>query len=209
MVPPPPTMGVILAGGLSRRMGGGDKPLLTIGERTLLQCVAERLTPQCETVILNANRNPTRFEGMNLPVVPDSIAGHPGPLAGILAALDWAATHHEALEWVVSVPGDTPFIPPDLVQQLQEARQKAGRPLACAASGGQVHFAVGLWPVSLRRDLRRVLVETDMRSIRDWAQLHGYAQASWPAVPLDPFFNVNRPDDLDHARALAQLEGFR
>jgi molybdopterin-guanine dinucleotide biosynthesis protein A len=192
---PPPTLGVILAGGLSQRMGGNDKPLLAFEGFTLL-----------ESMILNANGDLSRFENMRFPIVPDSVAGHLGPLAGILTALDWTAAHRPDIDWVVSVPGDTPFIPQDLVRQLHEARRRSERPLACASSGSQVHFAVGLWPVSLRNDLRQMLLEKGMRSVRDWVRLHGYAEASWPLDPVDPFFNINTPDDLAEASVLAQQE---
>jgi len=202
----PPTLGVILAGGLSRRMGGRDKPLLSLGGGTLLESVAQCLAPQCQHLILNANGDPSRFEGLGVPVVPDTIPGHHGPLAGILTALEWTATHHPGIEWVVSVPGDTPFIPRDLVQRLHDARREARHPLAYASSGSQVHFAIGLWPVCLRQDLHRAIEEKGMRSIRDWAGLHGYAEACWPAEPVDPFFNINTPEDLAQARALAQRE---
>ncbi len=208
LAPPPPTVGVILAGGLSRRMGGGDKSLLTIGERTLVQCVAERLAVQCARLILNVNGDPARFDDMNLPIVPDTLADHPGPLAGILAALEWAAVHAPSVEWVVSVPGDTPFIPGDLVERLHEDRRASGLPLVCASSASRRHFAVGLWPVSLRHDLRSAMVGRGTRSIREWAGPHGLAEASWPEDPVDPFFNVNTPDELDRARALAQRKDF-
>lgn len=204
----PPTLGVILAGGLSRRMGG-DKTLLVFEGLTLLEHVAQRLAPQCESVVINANSDLSRFENMRFPVVPDSIAGYLGPLAGILTALEWSAVHRPDIEWVVSAPGDTPFIPQDLVQRLHEARLESGQSLACALSGSQVHFAVGLWPVSLRHDLRQTLLEKDMRSVRDWARLHGYAEASWPLEPVDPFFNINTPDDLAEASVLAQREWVR
>jgi molybdopterin-guanine dinucleotide biosynthesis protein A len=205
---PPPTLGVILAGGLSRRMGGDDKVLLAFDGLTLLEHVAQRLVLQCEGVVLNANRDLSRFETMPFPNVPDSIAGHLGPLAGILMALDWTAAHRPDIEWVVSVPGDTPFIPQDLVRKLHEARRESERPLACASSGSQVHFAVGLWPVSLRHDLRHMLLKENMRRVGDWAQLHGYAEASWPIEPVDPFFNINTPDDLVEANILAH-QGLR
>jgi molybdopterin-guanine dinucleotide biosynthesis protein A len=201
---PPPTLGVILAGGLSRRMGGDDKVLLAFEGLTLLEHVAQRLASQCEGVLLNANRNLSRFETMPFPIVPDSIAGHLGPLAGILTALDWTAAHRPGIEWVVSVPGDTPFIPQDLIRKLHEARRRSERPLACASSGSQVHFAVGLWPVSLRHDLRQAVLENGMRRVGDWARLHGYAEASWPIDLADPFFNINTPDDLVEANILAQ-----
>lgn len=205
----PPTLGVILAGGLSRRMGGGDKVLLTVEGRTLVEHVTQRLAPQCEGVILNANGELPRYENLHLPVVPDSIAGHLGPLTGILTALEWSATHRPHIEWVVSVPGDTPFIPLDLVRHLHEARRRSDQELACASSGQQVHFAVGLWPVSLREDLRRMLLDENMRRIGDWVGRHGYAQASWPIDPVDPFFNINTPDDWAQATTFSERERMR
>jgi molybdenum cofactor guanylyltransferase len=201
---PPPTLGVILAGGLSRRMGGGNKSLLVFEGLTLLEHVAQRLAPQCESLIINANSEFPSFENLPFPVVPDLVGGSLGPLAGILTALEWTATHRPGIEWIASIPGDTPFIPLDLVPQLHEARHEARRPLACASSGSQVHFAVGLWPVSLRQDLRQALLENGMRSVSDWAGLHGYAEASWPVEPVDPFFNINTPDDWAEAKVLAQ-----
>jgi molybdopterin-guanine dinucleotide biosynthesis protein A len=203
---PPPTLGVILAGGLSRRMGGSDKARLALGERTLTEHVAERLKPQCAGVILNANGDPSRFESMRLPVVPDNVAGHPGPLAGILAGLEWSAAHRPDIGWIVSAPADTPFIPGDLVLRLHQACRETGKPMACSASASRTHFAVGLWPVSLRYDLRRTLVDEGRRSVRDWLDRHGHAEASWPAEPQDPFFNINTPEDLHRAEALAKQE---
>ncbi len=188
-------------------MGGGDKVLRTVGALTLLQHATQRLAPQCDGMIVNANGDISRFGTSPHPVVPDSIGGHLGPLAGILTALDWSAAHRSDIEWVVSIPGDTPFIPLDLVGRLHGARIESGVPLAFASSGTQVHFAVGLWPVSLRQDLRRALLEKDIRSVREWAGLHGYAQASWPIAPADPFFNINTPDDLAEAGRLAQQGG--
>jgi molybdopterin-guanine dinucleotide biosynthesis protein A len=203
---PPPTLGVILAGGLSRRMGGNDKALLPLADRTLLEHAIDRLAPQCESVILNANSDSSRFERVSLPVVPDSVPDHPGPLAGILAALEWGVAHRPDIAWVVSAPADTPFIPRDLVLRLHEACQDSRKPIACAASGSQTHFAVGLWPVSLRHDLRYSLVEKGTRSIREWLSRHGHAEVSWPVDPVDPFFNINTPEDLKHAEILALAE---
>jgi molybdopterin-guanine dinucleotide biosynthesis protein A len=203
---PPSTLGVILAGGLSRRMGGTDKALLSLAGRPLVEHVAERLGPQCESVLLNANGDPSRFSRMQFPVVPDSVPDHPGPLAGILAALEWSAAHWPDIAWVVSAPADTPFLPMDLVLRLHAACQETRKPIACAASGSQAHFAVGLWPVSLRHDLRQVLVNQGMRSIRDWLDRHGHAEASWPITSNDPFFNINTPEDLRHAETLVQQE---
>jgi molybdopterin-guanine dinucleotide biosynthesis protein A len=203
---PPPTLGVILAGGLSRRMGGTDKALLSLAGRPLVEHVVDRLAPQCESVILNANGDPSRFRSMPLPVIPDSVPDHPGPLAGILAALEWSAAHRPDVAWIVSAPADTPFIPMDLVPRLHEACAESHKPMACAASGSQAHFAVGLWPVPLRHDLRQAVLNEGMRSIRDWLDRHGHAEAAWPVEPADPFFNINTPEDLRHAEVLAQQE---
>jgi molybdopterin-guanine dinucleotide biosynthesis protein A len=194
---------LILAGGLARRMGGGDKPLTRIGGATILDRVIERLSPQCARLVLNANGDPARFADTGLPVVPDSIPGFAGPLAGILAGLDWAAENVPDVDDVVSVPGDCPFLPRDLIAHLHLARQTSRLPLACARSGGQPHPVVGLWPVALRGDLRRALTEEGVRKIDQWTARHGVAFADWQAEPLDPFFNVNTPDDAAEAARLA------
>ena len=201
----PPTLGLILAGGLARRMGGGDKARLTIGGVSILDRVLARLSPQCDGIVINANGDPARFADTRLPVVPDGVADFPGPLAGILAGLDWAAENRRGIEWVASVPGDCPFLPTDLVERLHEVRAAAGTPLACARSGEWRHPVVGLWPVALRHDLRRALVEQELRKIEIWTGRHGVALAEWPAAPVDPFFNVNTPDDAVEAERLAAL----
>jgi len=199
-------LGLVLAGGLARRMGGGDKARISIGGATILERVLARLTPQCAAVILNANGDPARFADAGLAVVPDSVPGFAGPLAGILAGLDWAAAHRPEIADVASVPGDCPFLPPDLVARLSAARAAAGAPLACARSGEWRHPVVGLWPVKLREDLRHALVEEDLRKIEIWTGLHGIAVADWPAAPVDPFFNVNTPQDAAAAERMAALE---
>jgi molybdopterin-guanine dinucleotide biosynthesis protein A len=201
----PLTLGVLLAGGLARRMGGGDKPLRTIAGRTILERVIERLAPQCHRLILNANGDPARFAFTGLPVVPDDVPGFAGPLAGILAALDWAAAHRPELEWVASAAADSPFLPHDFVSRLHAARAAAGVPLACAESGGQAHPVNALWPVALRTDLRQALVVEDMRKIDRWTARHGIARADWPDRPVDPFFNANTPEDLDEAERLLSV----
>ncbi len=190
-------------------MGGGDKPLLTLSGRTLLASVERRLTPQCAGIILNANDDPSRFSGVRLPVVPDSVAGRPGPLAGVLTALEWAAAHRPEVEWVISVPGDTPFIPPDLVSRLHARREAERKPLACAASGPREHYTVGLWPAALRHDLRHALTIEGLRRVGDWMKARGLATASWPTEPFDPFFNINSPEDLMVARGLVEHEAAR
>ncbi|AMJ63329.1 molybdenum cofactor guanylyltransferase MobA [Bosea sp. PAMC 26642] len=198
----PPTLGLLLAGGLARRMGGGDKPLRTIAGRTILAHVIERLAPQCEGLLVNANGDPARFAAYGLPVVADSVPDFAGPLAGILAGLDWMAQHRSDLHWLVSVAADTPFIPRDLVVRLHQAREQAGVPLACAASGGWTHPVIGLWPVRLREELRHALTVEGERKIDRWTARHGCASAEWPVTPVDPFFNANRPDDLAEAERL-------
>jgi molybdopterin-guanine dinucleotide biosynthesis protein A len=149
---------VVLAGGLARRMGGGDKPLRLLAGRPLLTHVLERLGPQVQGLVLNANGDPARFSEWGLPVVADSIPDYAGPLAGVLAALDWMAAARPGVEWLVSAAGDCPLLPLDLVARLHQARAAAGTPMACAASEGQTHPPVGLWPVALRDDLRAALL---------------------------------------------------
>ena len=199
----PPTLGLVLAGGLARRMGGGDKALLRIGSATILERVLDRLTPQCSRLILNANGDPKRFAFTGLPVIADEVPDFAGPLAGVLAALDWAATHAPDTAWIASVPGDCPFLPRDLVARLHAARSAADQPLACARSGEWRHPVVGLWPVALRADLRRALVDEDLHKIEVWTARHGIAIADWPVTPVDPFFNVNTPDDAAAADRIA------
>jgi molybdopterin-guanine dinucleotide biosynthesis protein A len=199
----PPTFGLILAGGLARRMGGGDKPRTKIGGATILSRVVERMKPQCTRLILNANGDPARFSDTGLPVIADNVPDFAGPLAGILAGLDWAAQHTPDTPYIASVPGDCPFLPRDLVKRLHEAREHDGAPLACARSGEWRHPVVGLWPVALRDDLRKALVKEDLRKIEIWTARHGVALADWPDQPVDPFFNVNTPEDAAAAEKLA------
>lgn len=198
----PPTLGLLLAGGLARRMGGGDKPLRLIAGRTILAHVIERLGPQCDGLLVNANGDPARFADYGLPVVADSVPDFAGPLAGILAGLDWMAENRPELHWLVSVAADTPFIPGNLVARLHAARDAQDVPLACAASGGWTHPVIGLWPVRLREELRHALTVEDERKIDRWTARHGCASAEWPVAPVDPFFNANKPDDLAEAERL-------
>ncbi|GAU81104.1 molybdenum cofactor guanylyltransferase MobA [Bosea sp. BIWAKO-01] len=198
----PPTLGLLLAGGLARRMGGGDKPLRLIAGRSILAHVVDRLGPQCDGLLINANGDLSRFADFGLPMVADGVPGFAGPLAGILAGLDWMAAHRPGHAWMVSVAADTPFIPRDLVHRLHAAREAGNVPLACAASGGWDHPVIGLWPVALRDDLRHALTVEDERKIGRWTARHGVAAAEWPVDPVDPFFNANHPDDLVEAEQL-------
>jgi len=199
----PPTLGLVLAGGQARRMGGGDKAAIKIGGRTILERVLARLDPVCDGVVLNANGDPARFARYGLTVLADSIAGFAGPLAGILAGLDWAAAHRPDIEWVASAPGDCPFLPADFVTRLHAARIAQQTPLACAQSGKWRHPVAALWRVDLREDLRHALVVEDLHRVEVWTARHGVAHAHWPDTPIDPFFNVNTPEDVAEAERLA------
>jgi len=203
----PATPAILLAGGLARRMGGGDKPMRTIGDRTILDRVIARLAPQCDGLVLNANGDPARFAAYGLPVIADSVADFPGPLAGILAGLDWAATHRPNITWVLSAAADCPFLPRDLVLRLHRARVEQNAELAVASSGGQSHPVIGLWSVALREELRHALVVEDVRKIDRWTARYKLATVSWPVAPLDPFFNANTTDDIAQAERLAVLDG--
>jgi molybdopterin-guanine dinucleotide biosynthesis protein A len=197
----PATLGVVLAGGRARRMRGNDKTRIRVGGVTILERTLERLRPQCATLIINAN-DPEHFAATRLPVVADSVADFAGPLAGILAGLDWTAAHAADIAFVVSVPGDSPFLPRDLVARLHQARIEAGATIAGAHSNGRLHPVVALWPVALREDLRRALDE-GVRRVRDFSARYPLAAADWPAAPFDPFFNINTPEDVAEAERLA------
>ena len=197
-----PVVGVLLAGGLSRRMGGGDKTLRLLGGRPLLQHVIDRMRPQVATLVINANGDPARFAPFGLAIVADSVPDFAGPLAGILAGLDWAAEHRPDYAYVVSVATDAPFLPTDLVARLSEGMEREGADLACAASGGQPHPVIGLWPVALRGDLRHALTAQGIRKVDVWTARYKLATVEFAAGPIDPFFNANRPDDLERAAIL-------
>jgi molybdopterin-guanine dinucleotide biosynthesis protein A len=198
--------GVLLAGGLARRMGGGDKPMRTIAGRTILQRVIARLAPQCDRLILNANGDPARFAAFGLPVIADGVPDFPGPLAGILAGLDWAAANRPEVPYMLSAAADCPFLPRDLVARLADAREKENAELAVAASDGQSHPVIGLWKVALRDELRHALVKEDIRKIDRWTARYKLATVTWPTTPLDPFFNANTVEDITEAERLAALD---
>lgn len=190
-------LGVILAGGQATRMGGGDKGLLSLGTGTILSHVIDRLNPQVDALTLNANGDAARFSDLDIPVVPDSIGGFAGPLSGVLAGLDWAAT--QGASHIVTAAADTPFFPCDLVPQLVMAADEKGVQIALAATPGGRHPTFGLWPVALRDDLRDAL-QDGLRKVVLWTDKHGAATAEFPHD--DAFFNVNTPDDLTKAKAM-------
>jgi molybdopterin-guanine dinucleotide biosynthesis protein A len=201
------TPGVVLAGGLARRIGGGDKPLCEIAGQTILARVIARLEPQCEDLLLNANGDPLRFASFGLPVIADDVNGFPGPLAGILAGLGWAAVHRPDAPWILTAPGDCPFLPRNLVVRLRYAVSAEGAELAVAASQGRSHPVIGLWKVGLRSALHEALVVEGLRKVESWTARCRVATVAWPAEPVDPFFNANTVEDLAKAERLAALEG--
>jgi molybdopterin-guanine dinucleotide biosynthesis protein A len=191
-----PIAGLILAGGQSRRLGGGDKALLSISGRTLLDRVIERVAPQAAPLLLNVNGDPRRFAGFGLPVVADCIAGQVGPLAGILAGLEWLRNNRPEILWMASFPTDAPLLPRDLVDRLRFAVDRQAADLGCALSGGRSHPVIGLWPVRLSGALRHALVVEGARAVHAWSAGYVVAHAEWPSADADPFFNVNTPDDI-------------
>jgi molybdopterin-guanine dinucleotide biosynthesis protein A len=180
-------------------MGGGDKALSLLAGRTLLDRAIARARPQLDELLLNANGDAARFAGTGLTIISDTIENYAGPLAGILAALEWARAQRPLCTHLISFASDTPFFPTDLVARLIRAAQEEQKPLACAASGGRPHPVFGLWPVALADDLRHAMLHENMRKVDAWTARHGVALAQYPVLQFDPFFNINRAGDLQEA----------
>lgn len=193
--------GVILAGGLARRMGGQDKAFITLDGKPLLDHAIARLAPQVDAIAINSNSDAALFTAYPHPLIPDADDSRAGPLAGVLAGLTHAAG--QGATHIVTAAVDTPFFPPDLVARLRAAAQGENVPLACAMTGGRTHPVFGLWPVSLRDDLAAAMAD-GMRKVDRWTAKHGCAAVPFSADPFDPFFNVNTPEDLARAMILAQ-----
>lgn len=190
---------VILAGGLARRMGGGDKPLMMLSGRPILSHIIDRIAPQTNKLIINTNSSEAFFEEFNLPIVADSIDGFAGPLAGILAGMDWVASNMPKCRFMISVPGDGPFIPTDLVEKLMKPILDGRATLSVASSGGRTQPVVGLWDVTLRDELRSAIVEEDIHKVDLWTGRYEISEVDFPIENYDPFFNANRPDDMSKA----------
>jgi molybdenum cofactor guanylyltransferase len=198
--------GVILVGGQSRRMGGGDKGLLDLGGKPMLAHVIERLAPQVGRLVINANGDPSRFAPFRLPVVADTVPDFAGPLAGVLAGMRWSRANAPAARWIATAAGDAPLLPRDLVGRCIQALDGGQGAIALAQSAGELHPVIGLWPVALADDLEAQLA-AGVRKVLAWTDRHGTVPVPFPFVKvggqdLDPFFNANTPRELDDLRAL-------
>lgn len=198
---------VLLAGGLSRRMGGQDKMLRHLGGQSILARVIARVEPQVGRLLLNANGDPARFAEFGLPVAADVQGDHAGPLAGVLTGMEWARANAPDCPWVMTAPTDAPFLPCDLAARLLAAVEGEGADMACASSGGRHHPVCGLWPVRLAGELRRAMVDEDIRKVDIWTGRYRLAVAEWPCDPVDPFFNANRPEDMAEAERILAESG--
>ena len=204
-------VGVVLAGGLSRRMfagasGAGDKALLDLSGRPMLEHVIARLAPQVSTVVINANGDPSRFAAFALPVIADTVEGFVGPLAGVLAGLRWAKSHAPSAHWIVTASADAPLLPAELVERLPAALEPRPNAIAIARSDGHLHPVIGLWPVALADDLETALRD-GVRKVLAWTDRHGTVPVDFPLLPagsrsIDPFFNANTPAELQELRDL-------
>lgn len=198
----PAVFGVLLAGGLGRRMGGGDKFMQPLAGRPLLAHVIERARPQVAGLIINANGDPARLASYRLPVAADVVEGFVGPLAGILTGLEWVRAHVPGCGWLASFATDTPFFPDNLVARLLDSVRAEEADIGCAASGGRTHPVFGLWPVALAPALRLAVTTEGVRKIDAWTARYRVAIARFFSDPYDPFFNVNEAADLQRAEAL-------
>lgn len=194
--------GVLLAGGLSRRMGGGDKCLRPLGGQTILARIVARAQPQVAALMLNANGDPARFAPYGLPVRADLVEGYAGPLAGVLTGMAWAREALPGCRWLASFACDAPFLPLDLVACLVAALESNGADLACARSAGQSHPVFGLWPVPLHDALQRAMTEEGLRKVDLFTARYKLVEVEFPCAPIDPFFNTNRPEDLEAAERM-------
>jgi molybdopterin-guanine dinucleotide biosynthesis protein A len=197
---------IVLAGGRATRLGGGDKPLRTLGGRPMLAHILARLRPQVDTIALSANGDPGRFAEYRLPVLADA-GRQSGPLSGILSGMRWADS--AGYGCLLSVAGDTPFFPPDLAMRLGSATAAQPDHIAVASSHGHVHPVFALWPVSLAGELERFLAESASYSVAAFLERHetisvDFAAASVGGKTIDPFFNVNTPQDLAEAEAIVR-----
>jgi molybdopterin-guanine dinucleotide biosynthesis protein A len=202
MPPEPNICGLLLAGGQSRRMGGGDKCLMELGGQTLLRRLIATAAPQVGPLVLNTNSDPALFRDYGLPIAPDVVDGYAGPLAGVLTGLEWAAANAPHCDWVASFASDAPFAPTDLVSRMRTAIEREDSDMACASSAGRDHPVFALWPVRLAAELRAAVVTEGVRKVDTWTARYTLARAEFGTAGGDPFFNINRPEDLAAAEVL-------
>ncbi len=201
-----PVAGVLLAGGLSRRMGGGDKNLLALAGRSILSHTIERVQPQVDTLVLNANGPADRFSDFELEVIPDVIEGYAGPLAGILTGMEWVCENKPDCKWLATFPTDAPFLPRDLVARLLSAIDDEQADLACATSKGRTHPPIAIWPVHLKNELRSAMIDEEMRKIDLWTSRYKISHVAFEDTGIDPFFNINQPENLAEAERYLKNE---
>ncbi|HEY9163269.1 MAG TPA: molybdenum cofactor guanylyltransferase MobA, partial [Magnetovibrio sp.] len=199
-------LGVILAGGLARRFGGGDKCLIELDGKPLLDHVIARAAPQVDRLLLNANGDPARFQSYGLEVVADVVEGYAGPLAGVLTALEWARDHAPDVAWVASFAADAPLVPTDVVARMVAAIGEQGADMACAMSDARTHPVMALWPVSIAPALRAALVDEDLRKIDKFTARYKTIHVDFPFTDFDPFLNINTPEELEQATRLLKGE---
>jgi molybdopterin-guanine dinucleotide biosynthesis protein A len=202
-------IGVILAGGQSRRFGGGDKFLKKLNGKLLIDHVVDRVRSQTGDLIINSNSDAVLFKTQSLPIVPDSIQGYAGPLAGVLTGMEWVLKNKPESQWIATFPSDAPFIPLDCVKKMQLRAEKEKADIVCAASGGRKHPVCALWRVDLASDLRKAMLNEEMRKIDLWTARHRLSIVEFPNEPYDFFFNINRPGDLERAEEIAQFNAIK
>ena len=195
---------VILAGGLARRLGNIDKAMVEVEGTSLLDHVLTRMANQSQKICINANGDPVRFSKWELPVVADTIGNFAGPLAGVLAAMEWAIENHSDCKWIVSVPVDTPFVPRDLVARFSETIKTNNADLTCAKSDGRAHPVAGMWPVRLAANLRDAMIDENLRKVDLWTGRFNLVHTVFDIDRVDPFFNINRPEDIEKAEQVLQ-----
>jgi len=200
----PPLSAVILAGGAARRMGGGDKPLRLLKGKPILDWIVARIRPQVRFLAISANGDPERFSAYKLPVLPDRLPDL-GPMAGILAAMEWAYETNPTASHILTLSGDTPFLPSDLIERLSRPAFDNASDIVAAASAGQIHPTIALWPMAARTNIKKALNENKGRRVSDWLSILNHQSVAWDHLPFDPFLNVNTPDDLQEAEKIARL----
>ena len=203
----PDTVGVILAGGQARRMGGGDKALLMLGGETLLARAIGRARPQVQDLILSANGDPSRFASYGLPVIADKVPGFLGPLAGILSALEWMRANRPSARWLASFACDTPFFPTDMVARLIDMARETRSRIAVAESGERIHPVFAVWSADIAETSESVLEKDGFRKVESWIANFPHRCLGFPAEPVDPFMNVNTPGQLAFAEDFIARQG--